>query len=82
MDSEKKFPIKNLCLFCGSSAPKDSALADGAIALCKEMLSRDIGLVYGGGTIGMMGIIGKTIHEGSFLCLKLVLKSAIRQMDR
>jgi predicted Rossmann-fold nucleotide-binding protein len=66
MAQEVKWPIKNLCLFCGSSMPKDQSFADAAEALTKEMLSRGIGLVYGGGTRGMMGILGKAIHEGMF----------------
>lgn len=64
MSTDKKWLIKNLCVFCGSSSPKDPALAAGAKGLTDAMLSRGIGLVYGGGTHGMMGLIGKAIHEG------------------
>jgi hypothetical protein len=64
MDQDIKWPIKNLCIFCGSSSPKDQIYADSAVSLTKEMLARGIGLVYGGGTHGMMGIVGKSVSEG------------------
>ena len=64
MAQEAKWSIKNLCVFCGSSSPKEQKYADGALELTQEMLKRDIGLVYGGGTHGMMGLIGKSVHEG------------------
>lgn len=69
MAEKVEWQMKNLCVFCGSSSPKEQAHADGALALTKAMLSRGIGLVYGGGTLGMMGLIGKSIHEGSSFTL-------------
>lgn len=64
MAEAAKWTIKNLCVFCGSSSPKEQKYADGALELTQEMLKRGIGLVYGGGTHGMMGLIGKSVHEG------------------
>lgn len=66
MDPAPKWPIKNLCVFCGSAYPKDERHEKGAKTLAAEMLKRHIGLVYGGGTRGMMGIVGKAVFEGAF----------------
>lgn len=60
-----KWTINHLCVFCGSASPKDDKHRQGAIDIATEMLKRNIGLVYGGGTHGMMGIVGKTVHEGA-----------------
>lgn len=65
MESSPKWTINNLCVFCGSSYPKDARHEAGAQNLAKEMVKRNIGLVYGGGTRGMMGIIGKNVFEGA-----------------
>jgi len=55
--------IKRLAVYCGSAPGSDPAFADMARALIKEMAARDIDLVYGGGRLGLMGIIADTMLE-------------------
>ena len=47
--------MKNICVFCGSSSGNRKEYAGGARALGKVLAERDIGLVYGGGRVGLMG---------------------------
>lgn len=49
--------IQRLAVYCGSAPGADPAFADMARALIREMASRGIDLVYGGGRLGLMGII-------------------------
>ena len=56
-----KYPINRLCVFSGSSPGKQAAYADAAIALGKELVKNGIGLVYGGGNVGLMGIVADTV---------------------
>jgi len=53
--------LKNICVFCGSQPGKDEAYAEAATTLGKHMAANGIGLVYGGGTVGLMGIIARTV---------------------
>jgi uncharacterized protein (TIGR00730 family) len=53
--------MKSLCVYCGSSFGKDTAYADAARLLAKEMVAQDIGLVYGGGKVGLMGVIADEV---------------------
>ncbi len=46
-----------LCVFCGSSAGLDPAFAFAARALAAELARRQIGIVYGGGNVGLMGVV-------------------------
>jgi uncharacterized protein (TIGR00730 family) len=46
---------KKVCVFCGSSAGNDPAYAAAARALGKALVERGLELVYGGGSIGLMG---------------------------
>jgi uncharacterized protein (TIGR00730 family) len=55
--------MKKLSVFCGSSPGADPAYAAAARELGREFLRRDIGLVYGGGRVGLMFEIARTIHE-------------------
>jgi uncharacterized protein (TIGR00730 family) len=49
--------VKRLCVFCGSSAGARPAYAEAARALARELARRHLGLVYGGGSVGIMGIL-------------------------
>jgi uncharacterized protein (TIGR00730 family) len=46
-----------ICVFCGSSTGRGSAYVDAARALGRTLASREIGLVYGGASVGLMGVI-------------------------
>jgi uncharacterized protein (TIGR00730 family) len=56
--------LKRVCVFCGSSAGRNPAYAEGAAALAAEMLGRGIGLVYGGGRVGLMGAMADAMLAG------------------
>jgi uncharacterized protein (TIGR00730 family) len=49
--------IKSLAVYCGSAPGVDPAFAEMARALVREMAARDVEMVYGGGRLGLMGII-------------------------
>ena len=53
--------ITSLCVYCGSAAGGSPAYADAARALGRELVRRDIGLVYGGGNVGLMGAIADEV---------------------
>ena len=58
--------MKRLCIFCGSSLGTQSEFSHTARLLGKAMVRRGLGLVYGGGNIGLMGVIAETVlQEGS-----------------
>ena len=46
-----------ICVFCGSKKGNDPKWAAAAAQLGTELANRKIGLVYGGGAIGMMGVL-------------------------
>jgi uncharacterized protein (TIGR00730 family) len=47
--------LRAVCVFCGSSAPAERRYRDAARALGALVARRDITLVYGGGSTGLMG---------------------------
>jgi len=53
--------MNRLAVYCGSSMGTDPAFADTARALGEEMASRGIGLVYGGGRLGLMGVVADAV---------------------
>ena len=55
--------IRRLAVYCGSAAGADPAFADAARELGRLMVERDIDLVYGGGKLGLMGIVADTVLD-------------------
>ena len=47
--------VRAVCVFCGSSAPADPRYRDAAQALGALIARRNVTLVYGGGSVGLMG---------------------------
>ncbi|MCP3942960.1 MAG: TIGR00730 family Rossman fold protein [Desulfobacteraceae bacterium] len=56
--------MKKICVYCGSSPGRRPEYIEAARFLAKELLSRNIGLVYGGAHVGIMGEIADTVLEG------------------
>ncbi|CAO2211061.1 unnamed protein product [Urochloa humidicola] len=56
--------FKKICVFCGSSPGNKASYQDAAIDLAKELISRGIDLVYGGGSLGLMGLVSHAVHRG------------------
>jgi hypothetical protein len=54
-------PIRKLCVYCGSGTGRNPAYAQAARRLGKAMAVADIGLVYGGGGLGLMGELARTV---------------------
>jgi len=53
--------MRRVCVYAGSNPGHDPAYADAARALAAELADRGIGLVYGGGKVGLMGVIADTV---------------------
>lgn len=56
--------MKTIAIFCGSSTGSDPVYAASAKSLATCMLEANIDLVYGGASIGLMGILADTILAG------------------
>jgi uncharacterized protein (TIGR00730 family) len=51
--------IRNVCVYCGSSAGAEPRFADAADALGQALAKADVGLVFGGGGDGLMGRLAR-----------------------
>jgi len=55
--------VRRLAVYCGSSLGSDPAFVEATRATGLEMARRGIGLVYGGGHRGLMGVIADSVLE-------------------
>ena len=56
--------MKRLAVYCGSSMGTNPRFAEVAHSLGTEMAARGIGLVYGGGRLGLMGVVADAVIAG------------------
>ena len=49
--------MTRICVFCGSSAGHSPRYRDACRTLAEELIRRGLGLVYGGGSVGLMGTL-------------------------
>ncbi|KAG6437186.1 hypothetical protein SASPL_102097 [Salvia splendens] len=64
MEMEKESRFKRICVFCGSSSGKKPSYQEAAVDLGKQLVERRIDLVYGGGSVGLMGLVSQAVHDG------------------
>ena len=53
--------IKNICVYCGSSFGRVDDYGQAANALAQALVRKNIGLVYGGASIGIMGKVADEV---------------------
>ncbi len=53
--------LNSLCVYCGANEGGDPEHRSAAVRFGKMMADQDIGLVFGGGRIGLMGVIADTV---------------------
>lgn len=69
--------FKRLCVFCGSSHGANVAYAEAAKNLGSEFARHGVALVYGGGNVGLMGVIADAVLAGGGEVIGVIPESLI-----
>lgn len=77
--NESKVKFKSICVFCGSKAGYKSTFSEAALQLGKLLVERKIDLVYGGGSVGLMGLVSKTVFNGGCHVLGVIPKALMQR---
>lgn len=56
--------IRSLCVYCASSTGDNQVIIDGTIELARLLVAEDIELIYGGGSVGLMGLMADMVMAG------------------
>jgi uncharacterized protein (TIGR00730 family) len=65
----------SICVYCGSKSGTQSTYRDAAIALGAALGQRGLGLVYGGGNIGLMGLLADAALESGAKVVGVIPKA-------
>jgi uncharacterized protein (TIGR00730 family) len=57
--------MQRLCIFCGSKTGSRPVYVEQARSLAQLLVARGIGLVFGGGHIGLMGVLADEVLRGN-----------------
>ncbi|MAE96456.1 MAG: TIGR00730 family Rossman fold protein [Deltaproteobacteria bacterium] len=71
--------LQRIGVFCGSSPGARPAYASAAVALGQALVGRGLGLVYGGGCVGLMGIVADTVLAGGGEVVGVIPRSLARK---
>ncbi len=71
--------LRRICVFCGSSVGGRPEYSAAAEALGRVLVQRGLGLVYGGGNIGLMGVVARTVHEGGGEVIGVIPEALLRK---
>jgi uncharacterized protein (TIGR00730 family) len=75
MEVTSALKIKNLCVFGGSSPGKEKEVLESANHLGRVLAERKIHLMYGGGSLGLMGGVSIAVFLGGNQVLEVVPKA-------
>jgi uncharacterized protein (TIGR00730 family) len=53
----------NVCIYCGSAVGDDQQFAVAARSVGRALARRGLGLIYGGGRVGLMGVVADAVLE-------------------
>ncbi|MDP6925172.1 MAG: TIGR00730 family Rossman fold protein [Candidatus Scalindua sp.] len=71
--------MKRLCVYCGSSSGRQPDYVQVARQLARAMVNRDIDLVYGGASVGIMGEIANAVLEEGGDVIGIIPKGLFRK---
>ncbi|KAF7829497.1 cytokinin riboside 5'-monophosphate phosphoribohydrolase LOG5-like [Senna tora] len=71
--------FKRVCVFCGSTTGNRNCYKQAALQLAQELISRRLDLVYGGASVGLMGVVSQEVHRGGGYVLGIIPKSLMRE---
>lgn len=55
--------MHKICVFLGSNPGRDPVYLDAAKTLGRELATRGLGLIYGGSSVGLMGVLARTVLD-------------------
>jgi uncharacterized protein (TIGR00730 family) len=76
--------IRSICVYCGSGFGSDPVFAESAAILGRELARSGISLVYGGGNVGLMGTVARSVLDHGGVVTGIIpdfLKSRERMLD-
>jgi uncharacterized protein (TIGR00730 family) len=76
---EGLWSMKNLCIFCGSCSGEREVYADAARRLGTALVERGLSLVFGGGHVGLMGVLADAVLEAGGSAIGVIPRKLVEK---
>jgi cytokinin riboside 5'-monophosphate phosphoribohydrolase len=64
--------LKSICVFCGGNAGNKAIYTEMAAAMGRELGARGMNFVYGGGSVGLMGVVARAARDHGCAVLGII----------
>lgn len=71
--------LQNLCVYCGSNSGTRPEYAIEARRFAEALVDRNIGLIYGGASIGLMGVVADTVLAAGGTVTGVIPRALLRK---
>ncbi len=71
--------MRRICVFAGSNPGVRPVYREATRALGQEMMARGLGLVYGGASVGLMGVLADTMLAGGGEVIGVIPRALLRR---
>ncbi|KTD47433.1 lysine decarboxylase [Legionella quinlivanii] len=71
--------MKSVCVYLGANFGNDDAFKEAVIKLGNEIADLDLTLIYGGSSLGMMGLLAKTVKESGGKVIGVITRHLIEK---
>ena len=72
--------LKTICVFCGGNAGSKAIYTEMAAAMGQELGARGMNFVYGGGSVGLMGVVARAARDHG--CAVVMIRPAARRRPK
>ena len=69
--------MKSICVYLGANAGSDIAFSEAVILLAKEIAESGATLIYGGSSLGLMGLLANTVKEQGGKIIGIITKQLL-----
>ena len=69
--------MKRIAVYCGAATGNDQAYQTATVTLAHYLAGHDLELVYGGGGVGLMGLLANEVLNAGVQCKALCQKNSI-----
>ncbi|KAJ4724038.1 Cytokinin riboside 5'-monophosphate phosphoribohydrolase [Melia azedarach] len=77
IESTKMGKLKRVCVFCGSNSGHKKIFSEAALDLGRLLVEKKMDLVYGGGSVGLMGLVSQTVFDGGSHVLGIIPRALV-----
>jgi uncharacterized protein (TIGR00730 family) len=71
--------LTSVCVYCGSSLGRDPAFASVAAEVGRRVAGEDLTLVYGGGSVGLMGVVADAALDAGGRVIGVIPRSVFQR---